>query len=84
MIEGFCRLISWVCGLFPDSVWIAVILVFGIAWLASGQTLGSFIWVGVLALVAYGLLWLFALLIPLWLENLIVIALVILIIWAKA
>lgn len=84
MIEGFCRLIAWICGLFPDSVWIAVILVFAIAWLASGETLGSFIWAGVSALLAFGLLWLVALWMPLWLENVIVLAFVVLLIWAKA
>ena len=79
MIEGSCQLIAWLCGLFPDSVWIAVFLVFAGAWIASKQPISLFLLAIVLAFAAYGLIYAIALWMPLWLENIVGIIIIVLI-----
>lgn len=84
MIEVICRLISGLFNLFSAEVWIAVIIIGTVIFKLAGETIGAFLKVVLLALVAYGLLCVVGWLLPNWLENLIFIALVIGIVWANA
>jgi hypothetical protein len=84
VIEVICRLISGLFNLFSSEVWIAVIIIGTVVFKLAGETIGAFLKVVLMALIAYGLLCVVGWLLPTWLENLIFVALVIGIVWAKA